>query len=226
MEILHVMPGWFLSTNIFFECLFFIFTIAIAIYSLRIYKITYQRESKLFGLAFLSIALSRLALVFVNLFFISLSKGGLRVLEFEDIIGIKDLAVTAYVSFFILGLITLVYLSLKSKNPKYYFLLIILSAIALLFSINKSFLIYALASIFLLIISSYYVRDFRKTKNKNTLFVAIGFILLFISSLLLAIVADYLLAQVYVVAYIFEIVGYVFIFSSLINILKNGKKTK
>ena len=226
MEILHVMPSWFLSTNIFFELLFFIFAAAIAIYSLRIYKITNQRESKLFGLAFSAIALSRLALVFINSFFITLTKGGLSILEFEDIIGIKDIAVTAYVSLFIIGLITLVYLSLKQKNTKSYLLMILLSAIALAFGINKSFLIYALAFIFLVVISINYVKEFRRTKNKNTLLVALGFILLAISSFLLVLVADYLLPRVYVVAYLMEALGYISIFSSLINILKNGKKKK
>ena len=226
MEILHVMPAWFLSTNILFELLFFIFAAAIAFYSLRIYRITRQRESRIFGLAFLSIALSRLALFLVNAFFLTLTKGGLRVLEFEDIMSIKDIAVTAYVSLFIIGLITLVYLSLKIKNPKYYLLLILLSAIALVSGLNKSFLIYSLAFIFLVIISFNYINEFLKTKNKNTFLVALGFILLAISSLLLVIVADYLMPRVYVAAYLLEVLGYVSIFSSLISILKNGKKTK
>jgi len=226
MEVLHVMPSWFLGTNIFFECLFFIFAAAIAIYSLRIYKITNQRESKIFGIAFSLIALSRLALVFINSFFITLASGGLRVLEFEDIAGIKDVAVTAYVSLFILGLITLVYLSLKQKNARSYLLLVLLSAIALASGINKSLLIYSLSFIFLVLISVNYVREFKRTKNKNTFLVASGFILLAISSLLLVIVADYLMPRVYVAAYLLEALGYIFIFSSLINILKHGKKAK
>ena len=39
-------------------------------------------------------------------------------------------------------------------------------------------------------------KAYNKTKNKNTLFVAIGFLLLFISNILIAVVADYFLPKI------------------------------
>ncbi len=226
MEILHIMPAWFLNLNLIFELLFFIFAAAIAIYSFRIYALTKQRESKIFGFAFSFLGLSHLALAIVNNLFLSIISGGLRELDFDDIINLRNILVVAYVMFFIIGLISLVYISFKAKSIRTYLILLALSLVSIWFACNKSFVIYLLASIFLLLISGYYLSEYRRNHNVNTLFVFLGFSALAISSIFLAFVADYLLPQAYVSAYFIELIGYSLIISSLIKILKDGKKTK
>lgn len=226
MEILHIMPSTFLNTNIFFEWIFFIFAIAISYYAFKIYSLTDKRESKIFGWAFSFLAISHLALIVINSLFLSILNGGFRALEFENLIGIKNITISAYIFFLILGLITLFYTSLKIKSTRVYILAVILSMIILFFSLSKSMLIYLLASIFLLFITSYYFSEFIKTKNKNTLLVSIGFLMLLICNFLLALVADYSLSSAYVLAYVFEAIGYVLIILSLVKILYYGKKAK
>lgn len=223
---LHIMPSWFLSANILFEFLFFIFAAAISYYAFSAYKLTNQRESKIFGWSFLFLAISHFALIIINSLFLSITQGGFRTLEFGDLMGIKNFMVASYVFFFILGLITITYMSLKIKSKKTYFLLIFLSIIILFCSMTLSLLIYSLASLLLLFITMYYFSEFIRTRNKNTLFVLIGFFMLLVTNLLLSIVTRYSLPSVYVLAYLTEVVGYTLIILSLINVLNYGKKKK
>ncbi len=226
MEVLHIMPSWFWGTNLIFECLFFIFAVAISFYAFRIYKFTNQRESKIFGLSFSFLAIAHFFLIILNSFFLSILQGGFRAVEFGDILGMRNLTAALYICFLILGLITLSYMSLKIKSLKTYFLVIILSASFLLLSTNKSLTLYTLSAIFLFFIALYYAQEFKKTHNKNTLLVFIGFTLLFLSNLLFALTANYLLSGAYVLSYLIEALGYASITMSLINVFKYGKKKK
>jgi hypothetical protein len=226
MESLHIIPSWFLGINILFECLFFIFAAAISAYSVKIYRLANQRESKIFAWAFGFLAVSHLLLLISNSLFLSITQGGMSILAIEDILDFKNFIVWSYVSFFVLGFLTLLYLSLKIKSARVYSLLVALSAIALVASHNLSFLAYSLAAIFLAFISYHYFVEFKRTHNKNTLNVMNGFILLFVSNLLIGLVADYGLPSFYVTANILEIIGYSFIVYSLLNVLKYGEKKK
>lgn len=224
MQILHIMPSWFWGTNLVFECLFLLFSIVIAVYAFRIYKFTNQRELKIFGAAFSFLAIAHLILILLNSFFLSLIGGGFRGLEIEEMLGLKNILMFIYVGFFLLGLINLTYIALKIKSTRSYILLILISALTLCCNPNTGFSVYTLSAIFFLFISLYYLNEFRKTHNKNTLLVFIGFALLFFNSSLLVISLIKEISASYVLAYLIEALGYFSITFSFINVFKDGKK--
>ena len=226
MEPLHIIPAWFLGLNTTFEIIFVIFTALIAFYSFKIYRISRQRESRIFGLSFLFLSLSYASIIVANILFLCILRGGFCTIEIGDIISLKNLFVLLYLSFLVLGFITLFYTTLKSKNTRLYFLLLFLSLTSIFYSADRSLSIYFISSLFLLLIGIHYFKQYSLIKNKNTLYVAIGISLIFISNVLMGFVGNYTLPNLYVISSFLEIAGYIFIVSSLIKVLKNGKKTK
>ena len=226
MECLHLIPGWFVGLNILLKIILLIFTGVIAYYSLKIYRLSNQKELKFFGLAFSFLSISYFITVWINIFFLSIAGSNIRALDIDDIIGIKNLAVALYILFYMLSFITLFYITLKSKNLKIYALLIFLSIIAITFSYDKSLMLYLIPSIFLILVTYYYITQYLASKNKNTLLVSIAMAVLLVSNLCMISIPNCILPSRYVFSAFLEIIAYSLIVFSLFKILKNGKKTR
>jgi len=220
------MPDWFFELNLIFELIFIVFTAYIAYYAFKIYKLSNQKESRDFGFGFSFLSLSYILLISMNSLFLSFLSGNLRVMELDDIMGLRNLMIASYLLFLILGFITIFYTTLKSKSPRIYSMLAILCLAAVYFSCNRALIVYILSSLLLLFISYNYIEEYRKNKNKNTLLVGLGMIFLLVSNVLMGFVGNYALSGFYVLSRIFEIAAYSLIMLSLITILKNGKKKK
>jgi len=220
------MPDWFFELNLLFEILFAIFTAAIAYYSIKIYKLSSQEESRNFGWSFGFLSLSYLLLVFLNSAFMSLMASGLRAMEMDSILGLRNFIIVAYLLCFIVGLVTLFYTTLKTKSLRIYALLLALCTAAIYFSCNRSVIIYLVSSILLFFIAYNYLSEYKRNNNKNTLYVGLGMSFLFVSNILMGFVGNYIFYNFYVISRIFEIAAYSTIMFSLIRILNYGKKKK
>ena len=107
MAQLYFVPEWFFGYNIFLEIIFFLITMVVASYSFKVYRASSERNSKLFSLAFILIALSYFTLAILNLIFLSVIRGELRVLSLDEFTTLKNLAIYSYIALFILGFATL-----------------------------------------------------------------------------------------------------------------------
>jgi hypothetical protein len=226
METIHIIPVGFISLNIFFNIVFMLFTGLIAFYSFKVFRISGEKESKNFGLAFAFLSVSYLFLSFLHKLFLSAATGGLRSLNFDDVIGLKNSLVLIYSLFFILGFTTLFYTILKIKSGAVYFIMVILSILGLGFSNDRSLVLYSIASIFLILIVTLYAKEFRRTNNVNTLTFGFSMLMLLISSILKIICGDYLMPLAYVLSVLVEAAAYSIIIYCLFRIIKNGKKKK
>jgi hypothetical protein len=209
-----------------FEMIFVLFTASIAIYSLRIYKLSEQRESRNFGLAFAFLSISYFLLIVINSLFLSVTSGNMRTMDLDEIMGLRNFAVFSHFLFLTLGFITLFYTTLKAKHERVYAILLTLCIAAIYFSCNRALIIYLVSSIFLAFISYHYLKEYRDNKNGRTLLVGLGMLLIFISNILMGFVGNYSLSNLYVLSRVLEIIAYSLIFTSLIKVFKNGKKKK
>jgi hypothetical protein len=152
--------------------------------------------------------------------------GELRVLDFYKFIDIKNIGVSLYIGFFILGFISLLYATLKLKSIRIYIALLVITALAIRFSCFKSLTIYLITSLFLVLISYHYFREYFRFKNENTLLVGIAMLFLLISNVLMSFVGNYIQPNLYVISRLIELLAYALIITSLYKIVKNGKKKK
>ncbi|MEK6801001.1 MAG: hypothetical protein AABY10_03360 [Nanoarchaeota archaeon] len=225
MERIYILPGWFFGYSIILEFMFFLLAGIVALYAFKVYKLTYRREAKLFGGAFSFLSASYLILCLSNLFFLKIS-GNIREYWIEGVYQIKALFFVLYIVSLVSGLGTLVYATQKEKNNELYFIMIVVSILGVLLSSDKSFMIYFVSSLFLLFVVYHYISLYKLKGNRNTFFVMLGMVFFFVSNLLLMLVDDYFVPNLYALSHVLDILGYVFIFFSLISILQNGKKKK
>lgn len=226
MAVLYILPQWFLKLNVVFEIIFFLCTAIIALYSFRIYKLSEQKQTRNFAFAFSFLSLSYLILALLNSTFLSIMTGELRVLDFNKLLDIKNIAVCLYIGFFMMGFISLLYATLKLKSQRIYLALLVLAALAIRLSCQKSLTIYLITSLFLVLISFHYFREYIKFKNENTLLIGTAMSFLLISNVLMSFVGNYIQPNLYVISRLLEFLAYALIITSLYKIIKNGKKKK
>ena len=154
---IYLAPRWFFGYDVMLELAFAVITLIVGIYAFKVYKLSGQRQSKLFGIAFLFISVSYFIQSFLNFAIISkLNEKICTALKINSVDVLNSIGLYAYMLFFITGLITLVYMTLRFKSVKTYSLSLIIIILSLLFTSNSLHLFYLLSSILLIYIFIHY----------------------------------------------------------------------
>lgn len=218
MEYIYVVPQWFFGFGIAMQLLFAIVTLLVAFYSFKIYRISRQIESIIFGSGFLSISLSYIIKAIASIFVISEIKEGLLGLKIESINGIGSIGVYAHIILYILGLVTISYVTFKIKSKRAYSLLLFTNIAVILMSGDKATAFNLLSSVLIFYISAHYALEYQKSRNPKTLSILIAFIFLFLSGI------EYLFSANiygnYIISQFVELVAYMLILIGLIATLR------
>lgn len=215
----YIIPDWFYSYEIVFKLAFVIITSIVSIYSYKVYKLSNQKQAKYFSIAFLFFSLSYLIKTFFNLAI--LTKLGENICVVTKIESINLLYLWGnYINmlFLIVGLITLTYMTFRCYNKQIYLLLIVISVLSVIFSINKMFWFHMLASVLLIFIVGHYFTNFIRHKQVNTFLVLISFIFLFIGHIHFIFAVNH--AFFYVIGHFLELFAYLLILINLLLVLK------
>ncbi len=183
MEILYKLPSWFANYDSFIQIFFAVVCFLVTLYSYRLYKISKHRSIKLFSISFLLIGISYIAWPVIGFFTTyPLNKSTLGVLvENSELAGL--ISVYVHVLFFIVGLVTLVYMTLKKEDLRLYLLLLSLTVFPIIIAIEKTNLIYILSAILIFFVLVHYYNLYSETKNKKIFTFFLAFLILFFASL-------------------------------------------
>lgn len=228
---LYYVPPWFYGWDTILQFSFGIITLIVALYAYKLYKISSQRELKLFSGAFFFISLSYLIWAVLNIFLIDFESNRVGVIEFNEfrlftdaIFDLSTLGVYAYAFFFITGVLTLAYMSFKIDNPRLYIFLITLALPVIFFSYNIRLVTYLIASILFAHISLSYIKDYLSSKDGRTLIVLFAFAFLFFASLTFMYSGR---APInYAIGHLLTFVSYMLILVNFIRVLNYGQKKK
>lgn len=215
---------WFSGPEFVIELIFALITFIIAFYANKIYKITKQRSIMLFGFGFFFVGLAYLIQAILNLLIfrnittndiIAIASGNAVV---QSSIQLSILATISHIAFMILGLIFLAYVTLKERGVKILLLLLSISFVALVFSNDPLLVFYLLTSIYLLFITAQHYKRHSNTRSYNSLYVFLGFALLFLGKLQLALSAIF--GLLYITGLIVLLIGYLLLLASLMSVIK------
>ena len=219
MVSLSFFPTWFLGYGLVFELAFAIITLLVSIYSFKIYRLSGQRQSKIFGTAFLFFSLSYLIQFFINVSILSeLSERIISVIEFQNIVTLNSLAIFSHMIFFTLGLVTLSYMILNVKNDWIYIGFMIASVLIIFFSADKINFFYVLSSTLLMVISAHYLKNYMEKKHKRTILILIAFVFLLFGHIHFIFLMNH--STYYVIGNFLELIAYVLILINLLNVLR------
>nr|MCK4929463.1 hypothetical protein [Nanoarchaeota archaeon] len=216
---LPIVPEWFLGYDIILELAFAIITLIVSIYAFKIYKLSGQRQSKFFGIAFLFISIAYFIQSFLNFVILSkLNENICRGLKIASVNFLNSIGIYAYIIFFGIGLITLTYMTLRIKSAKIYSLLLIIILLSFLSSSNTLYLFYLLSSVLLIYIFIHYLMNYLKNKQAKTLLVLVAFAFLLFGSIHFIFSVNH--GLYYVIGHFLELIAYLFILINLILVVK------
>jgi hypothetical protein len=214
-----LMPAWFLGYDIIFKLLFAIVTLTISFYSFKVYSISRQRSSKLFGISFLFFSTSYIIQSALSFAIVSkVNENICTLVKINEVTTLNNIALTTHMVFFILGLVTLSYMTLKVKSKRTYILLIIISLLSLLLSYNRLYWFYLLSSIYLIFILYHYSTNYDNKKNVRTLSILIAFGFLLFGHIHFLFVLDHKI--LYLIGQFLELAAYIIFLINLILVLK------
>ncbi|MDP3881909.1 MAG: hypothetical protein Q8Q31_03465 [Nanoarchaeota archaeon] len=223
-HILYCSPQWFYGYDIILEVVFALITLAVALYSFKIYRLCGQRESRLFGTAFLLISVSYSLWAILNGFAVSELENARTILEIEKANIWRYLGVYAHIFFFLGGVTTIAYMTLKDKNARLYSLLFILVLAGVVFAEQKYLATHILSVILLLYIMLGYTNQYSENKNKKVFLTLLAFTFLFLGRF------EFIFSPsknvFYVVGHVLEFAAYLLILTSLIMVIKQGNRKK
>lgn len=210
----HLIPSWFFGAHIVFQLIFMILTAIIGIYAIKVYKLTNKNQVKLFSIAFILFSIHYLIQSALNFFIYFNTASELKYILYGTY---------SHMIIFIIGLIALLMMSLDIKNIKSFLLITIISLIAVFFSENKLYIFFLLASIFLIYISYFYLKNYMKNKNTTSMISFIAFMFLLFGNIHFLFSVNH--ETFYVITHFLELIAYTLIIINL-KLIKNVKKKK
>jgi hypothetical protein len=215
-------PNWFFGYDVIFELFFAIITLAVALYAFKVYRLSNQEQPKLFGLAFLSFSISYFVQSILNYLIITeAAKTICEVVKIQSVALFNAIRIYIHMFFFIVGLVTLAYMTLKIKSPKTYLLLLASFLLTFFIVANKIPWFYMASSLLLVFISLFYLFNFLENKQPKTFLV---FLFLLFGHLHFIFSLNHVIY--YAMGHFLELLAYILILINLLLILKNGKKKK
>lgn len=225
MEVLYLVPPWFFAISIVLEIIFAAITLAVAYYSFKVYSLSGQRESKLFGFSFLIIAISFIIRSALNLFVTTSVNGDdIRTLTIGGIMAINNFSVYMYIFLMTISLMTLAYTTFKVNSSRIYSLLAITSVLILVFAEIKSIAFYVMSILFLAYVVIHYYREYMDNRTTKKLQVLSAFVLLLISNVVFMKAGQKYLY--FVTGHILELIAGLLVLFSLASVIKYGQKKK
>ncbi len=215
-------PVWFGASKIIMQLIFSLVTFFIALFAYKVYKISRQRSSLLFGLAFVSVSFAYFIEAVFNYFLLSgvqsmrlLSSVGLSM---RTTFQLSFIAVGLHTILMILGLTLLSYVTLKERGIKIFLLLFLLSLTALIMSTHLGITFYTITSIYLLFITLQYYQHHTQKPSLNSLLIFLSFGLLFLGNLQLAFATT--LNWLYLAGHFISLVGYLLLLASFFRVVR------
>ena len=218
MSLICLSPQEFVGYDILLEYLFSIITIVVALFASKVYKITGNRQIRLFSTGFLFIFLGYITqALFSSLI---LLRGGSVVCEREiyETLLFNTLGFYSHVIFSTIGLLILVYMTFKKSKPRVLWFILTMAMIGTFYSQNIFHNFYTITTLSFLFLAWHFVENYMKKKNSKTLLVASAFVLLTISSSLFLLAINQ--PNVYVIGKLFELTAYVLIITNFYLITK------
>src|SRR3989338_8710996 len=208
MQTIYFSPPWFFGYDISLEFLFAIMSLVVSLFAFHLYRVSGERQTKLFGVAFLTISISYFLQSIFNFLIVGkLSQDVCRIIKVQDAAVFEALGIYAQIIFMIAGLVLLTYMTLKTEKPAVYWLMLSIALIGTLASRNVLYVFYLISALLLIFLCWHFFDNYAKRKHAKTLFVALAFLFLLIRDIQFVLSFDYEIF--YVLGRLAELTAYV-----------------
>jgi hypothetical protein len=212
---ISLLPASFCGYAAFFNIIFVIITALVSATALTIYKLTKQQAAKLLSIAFGLIAVSYVALLLLNLsVFTELNNAICTIIGIPESNTLFGLEMYAHAILYLLGIGTLVYMTLHIKKMPVFLLLIITVIFGIMGAENPLFMFHLLAALLLIYVVIFYGIRYSKKPNLSSLILIITFTLLCLSNILFLFPMSY--ENFYIYSHVLALAAYIIILIDLL----------
>jgi hypothetical protein len=212
-------PAWFSGYDIALEFFFAIMSVSVALFALKVYKATNQKQTRLFGISFMFISLAYLTQALMNIIaFHEATEYVCPVMAMQSIMLYDTIGVFANILLMTIGLSTLTYMTLKTDKVRVLLLLMLLSLTALLTSRDIISAYFMISSLLLAIITWHFIDNHIKQKKKTSLMIMIAFIFLLLGRIHFLFSMNH--QMFYALGHMLELVAYLLILWNFYLVLK------
>jgi hypothetical protein len=212
-------PNWFFQYSIFFELAFAVITLFVALQAFKVYKLSKEKSPMLFGIAFLLLSFSYFIQSALNIGILYKLSQNVNVLHnISQVINLGMNALYTHMIFTLAALVLLVFITLKTKSPKIFILLLTISLLPIYLGRDPVHTFFVLSSIFELFIAYHYLMNYLKNKYIPNFLVFAAFFLLLVSDIHFIFSLNHKIF--YVLGHFLELFAYLFILINLVWVLK------
>jgi len=219
-----MVPKWFVGYTLGLELIFAIVTLCVSLLAFKVYKITKEREPKLFSIGFLSIFFSYIIWFALNLVALFELNESTEALNIGTAISLINLGAYAHLFFFMAGIITLTYTTLEIKSRRALAMISSIIFIVIILSESKTVLFYSISAVLILFLAVNYLIKYKVNNNPRLITMLTAFFFLFISMFELALSVNN--RTHFVIGHVFMFVAYFLILINLGYVLNHGQKKK
>lgn len=216
-------PQWFFKVDSVFQIIFALITLAITLFSYKVFRMTKERKFKYFSASFLLIALGFLTLSLSNLLVTLGVYDGVisRLSEFN----LANMFFLVYVLFMLVGYMLLIIISMQLAQKRLVALLLSIVLLFVAFSYQYYLKFHMISMLLLGFIAWQFYENYHQKKNTNAgLVFSCFYALAFAEPFFIA--AVYLMPALYVLAHVLQLTGFGLLLVMLIRVNKYGGKTK
>jgi hypothetical protein len=222
---IFITPKWFYGYDVVLEVLFAVITLLVSFYAWRMYKVSGERNLRLFSMAFLFIAISYIFQSILNFLIMEQFDDDLAgMINLNSVYLLNLFGIYIHAVLFLVGLLLLTYVALRIYSLRTFVLISLLVFTSLYFSPYKTFMLFFTSSLLLGFIVYYYLMNYWASRKATALLVLIAMILLFVGYIHFIFATDN--PNYYVVGHLLEFVAYILVLINLLIISKAGKETK
>jgi len=210
MVLPYFSPGWFFGYDVTLELIFAVVLLLVVLFTHRVYKTTSQRSVQIFGIGITFMAAGYVIQSIFNFLTIHELNNNLTFLSKAQYYLIYQFFGTySHILLMNVGLILILYMTFRIEDYKILAILLATSLISIFLSESPFYLFTLLATIYLIFISWYFIKNYMRNRNKKTLLVAIAFSFLLLANAHFVFSTNY--PVFYALGHAIELVAYIFI---------------
>lgn len=214
-----LVSSWSFKYDLVFELVFAIVSLILAAFAFKLYNITAENRSKLFGISFLLISISYFVQLIFN--FLIISKIDQQICDMASLSSVNVIGYFgSYIHFLFMlaGFAVLLYMTFSIKHPEVLLFLLILSVVSLVMSSNEFSAFYLMSTLFLSFITWHFIKNYFRKKQKLSLLVALAFSLFLFGSFHFFLSVNHQLF--FIIGYFLEFVAYILLSINLYLVQK------
>ncbi|NJL44022.1 MAG: hypothetical protein HC945_01715 [Nitrosarchaeum sp.] len=205
--------------DIILELLFGAITLVLGLTALKVYRLSGQRETKLFSAAFILISISYFVWALLNIIgFFRLSGAVCEALAIDDAKTLAAIGLMLHMLLYLAGIVTWTFMTFRTENNRVLTLLIVLTSAWLVLAYEKFWVFHVLIAILFVYLMIHYFSLFLKKPGRKTFLMLLAVFLLFLGSANFIFSIGY--PVYYAVGHLFELSAYALILAELYFVMR------